>query len=52
MLAAKKMWEFSCKEQIIHITLLVLPPPPPEVSSMKYCHFGVFKKENFRLIIK
>ena len=23
---------------------------PPEVSSMKYCHLGVFRKEYFRLV--
>ena len=25
---------------------------PPEVSSIKYCHLGVFRKEYFRLITK
>ena len=25
---------------------------PPEVSSMKYCCLGVFRKEYFRLLIK
>ena len=25
---------------------------PPEVSSMKYCHLGIFRKEYFRLLTK
>ena len=25
---------------------------PPEVSSMKHCHLGVFRKEYFRLVTK
>ena len=36
----------------IHFIFILEYYYPPEVSSMKHCHLGVFRKEYFRLVNK
>ena len=40
----------SLHEYLLEVILIIYYPP--EVSSMKYCCLGVFRKEYFRLVSK